>query len=143
MTMKSRARASALLLALLPAGLTAASQQSRPKEDRWLEVRSPHFVVVSNAGENSARRAAGDFERIRAVFLKALEDDRDEFEPVVVLAVKDEEGLKELLPEYWEREGSRPTASSSEASTNTSSWCDWMDVPRRATSSSTTNTSIY
>ena len=108
MTRKARTRASALLLALLSAGLTAASQESRPKEERWLEVRSPHFVVVSNAGENSARRAAGDFERIRAVFLKALEDDRDEFEPVVVLAVKDEEGLKELLPEYWEREGSRP-----------------------------------
>ncbi len=38
------------------------------KQDIWFEVRSPHFTVVSNAGEKVARRTAGDLERIRAVF---------------------------------------------------------------------------
>ena len=79
-----------------------------PIDDAWVEIRSPHFLVVSNADEGKARRTAGDFERIRAVFLNALDDARDESEPVVILAVKDQDGLKELLPGYWAREGARP-----------------------------------
>ena len=91
-----------LLLVHFSAVVTAAGN------DTWIEIRSPHFVVVSNAGEKKARRTAGDFERIRTVFLSALEDTRDESETVVILAVKNEDGLKELLPDYWGREGPRP-----------------------------------
>ncbi len=78
------------------------------KQDTWIEVRSPHFTVVSNAGEKMARRTAGDLERIRAVFLTALPKARDDGSPIVVLATKDQDGLKELLPQYWERKGQRP-----------------------------------
>jgi len=79
-----------------------------PADDGWVEIRSPHFVVVSNVDVGKARRTAGDFERIRAVFLDALDSARDESEPVVILAVKNQDGLKELLPDYWAREGARP-----------------------------------
>ena len=36
----------------------------------WVEVRSGHFVVASNAGESEARRIALEFERVRGVFWK-------------------------------------------------------------------------
>ncbi len=85
-----------------------ATNGATKKEDPWIEVRSPHFTVVSDAGEKKARRTAGDFERIRAVFLTALPKARDDGSPIVVLATKNEDGLKELLPQYWERKGQRP-----------------------------------
>ena len=34
----------------------------------WVEVRSAHFVVSSNAGEKEARRIADQFEQMRALF---------------------------------------------------------------------------
>src|SRR3990172_2712818 len=54
-----------LLLAALP--LAAAE-----KPEKWIEVRSPNFTIVSNASEKQARRAAEEFEQIRAVFQTAL-----------------------------------------------------------------------
>jgi hypothetical protein len=40
--------------------------------DRWVEVRSCHFIVSSNAGENDARRIANQIEEIRAVFIQTF-----------------------------------------------------------------------
>jgi hypothetical protein len=34
----------------------------------WLEVRTPHFLIVSNAPEKDARKAAHQFEGMRSVF---------------------------------------------------------------------------
>ena len=98
------------LLATLTLELSGleATHGAAKKEDPWIEVRSPHFTVVSDAGEKKARRTAGDFERIRAVFLTALPKARDDGSPIVVLATKGQDGLKELLPQYWERKGRRP-----------------------------------
>jgi hypothetical protein len=39
--------------------------------ERWVEVRSAHFVVSSNAGDREARRIADQFEQIRALFSAA------------------------------------------------------------------------
>ena len=76
----------------------------------WVELRSPNFVVVSNAGEERARRVAQDFERVRAVVQRALPQMRvDPRQPIAILAVKDEQSLRELLPQFWERNGPRPT----------------------------------
>lgn len=33
--------------------------------DNWIEVRSPHFTVDTNAGEKEARKIADQFEQIR------------------------------------------------------------------------------
>ena len=55
----------------------------------WIEVRSPHFVVASNAGEKEARRIADQFEQIRALFHTAFPNLRvDPSEPVLILAAK-------------------------------------------------------
>ncbi|MBI3484066.1 MAG: DUF1570 domain-containing protein [Acidobacteria bacterium] len=92
-----------LALLLSVAGPTAAADKPEP----WVEVRSPHFRVISNAGDKRARRAAGQFERFREVLRNTLVKGRlDSSMPMLIIAVKDEKGLKALLPEYWEKKGS-------------------------------------
>ena len=72
----------------------------------WVEVRSPHFVVSSNAGEKEARRIADQFEQIRALFHAEFANLRvDPAQPVLILAAKNENTMKMLLPEDWEVKG--------------------------------------
>jgi tetratricopeptide (TPR) repeat protein len=74
------------------------------KEEPWLEVRSPHFTVISNSGEKQARRAAGQFEQFRNVIETSLPRVRvDPNTPLVIFAVKDEDSLKLLLPQFRDR----------------------------------------
>jgi hypothetical protein len=47
-------------------------RQPTGAEQKWVEVRSPNFIVVSNAGEKEARKTAVHFEQIRAVFRRSL-----------------------------------------------------------------------
>jgi TPR repeat protein len=77
----------------------------------WIEVRSPHFTVVSDAGDSRARRVAQRFEQIRAVFEALAPGTRlDPPRPIVILAPRGENGLKELLPGFWETKGgTRPS----------------------------------
>ena len=35
----------------------------------WTEIKTSHFIVVSNASEHDTRRVAEQFEMIRAVFV--------------------------------------------------------------------------
>ena len=72
-------------------------------EDTWLEVRSPNFTVISNAGEKEARKIADQFEEIREVFHSTFVKMRvDLGKPVIVFAVKNEDSMKLLLPAFWE-----------------------------------------
>jgi tetratricopeptide (TPR) repeat protein len=99
-----RARCCALTVPLL-LGLASLSNAA----ETWMVARSPHFVVVSNAGERPARRVAHQFEQIRALFQAGFQVRLDPGRPFVILAVKDENSMKELAPDYWERRGgSRP-----------------------------------
>ncbi len=94
-----RALVLALLLGLARAGWSA----------EWIEVRSPNFRVIANTGETRARGVAGELERIRLVFRSALVNmSQDPGLPIVAFAVRNDESLRELLPEYWEREGRKP-----------------------------------
>lgn len=90
-----RAGRAAALLCL--AALTAST--ARAEERPWVEVRSPRFTIVSQAGEKSARDLAWQFEQVHSVFSRAypwakLESGR----PFVVIAVRNEEGLRALAP---------------------------------------------
>lgn len=90
-----RVAAVALAVSLTPS-LRAA------KSPTWVEVRTPNFVVVSNAGEKQARIAALQFELIRSVFRESVKGANTHPNPeVTVLAVKDSASVRELLPEYW------------------------------------------
>src|SRR6266566_355222 len=73
---------------------------------KWVEVRSPNFIVVSNAGEGQARKIAVQFEQVRSLFRESLAYVNKSTSPVItILAVKDENSLRELLPEYWAEKG--------------------------------------
>ena len=89
------------LVVLLPA-LTALAA----KEEVWTEVRSPHFIVVSNAGEKQARNVAEQFEAFRSGFSQMFPKARvDLGKPLTIFAVKNEKELRELLPGFWEKKG--------------------------------------
>jgi tetratricopeptide (TPR) repeat protein len=76
------------------------------KAEPWVEVRSPNFLVLTNANEKQGRRVAYQFEMIRAVFRQFfnLQGTATE-QPVIIIAARDEETLKPLLPEYWAKKG--------------------------------------
>ncbi len=75
-------------------------------KDTWVEVDSPHFNVLSNAGEGEARKLADQFEQFREMFHTAFPAFRlDLGKPLLIFVVKNEDGLKVLLPGYWEVKG--------------------------------------
>ena len=83
------------------AGL-AAAEGAAADERPWLEVRSPHFTIVSNAGEKPARDIAWQFEQVRSVFAVVWPwARRDEGRPFIVFVARDEATLRSLVPEYW------------------------------------------
>lgn len=68
----------------------------------WIEVRSPHFLVITNAGEKRGHDAAMHLERIRAFFRQLLAVAGYHPGPfVTVLAVKDGQTLRDILEQYW------------------------------------------
>ncbi len=92
-----------LVLLLLAAALASA----RDKAETWTEVRSPHFVVITNSSEKQGRRVADQFERMRDVFHAAFPKLQiDPGSPIIVLAVRDEKGFKALEPEAYLAKGS-------------------------------------
>jgi tetratricopeptide (TPR) repeat protein len=76
------------------------------KHEVWFEARSPHFVVVCNGGEKQARKTARQFEQIRSVFRQYIVIASGHSSPVItIFAVKNENSLRALLPEYWAAKG--------------------------------------
>lgn len=69
-------------------------------------MKSPHFTVISNAGEREARKIADQFEQFREVFHSTFPKWRlDPGKPLIIFAVKNEDSLKTLIPLYWEAKG--------------------------------------
>jgi TPR repeat protein len=80
-------------------------------EERWLELRGPHFTVISDAGERDTRQLLWQFEQVRGIFEPLWPWAKlDPGRPVVVHGAKDEATLKRLLPGYWEVKGGRRPA---------------------------------
>lgn len=96
----SRGIALSLLLLAVFASLAYA------QTDTWLEIRTPHFVVISNSKEKDARRVTRQFERMRTVFRKVFPDaNLDTPTPIIVLAVEDKRNLRALEPEIYLHQG--------------------------------------
>jgi tetratricopeptide (TPR) repeat protein len=94
----------ALLCSAVPPQVQAA------KRDAWVEVRSPNFIVVSNAGEKQARRTVIQFEQVHTLFREWLAVAQGHPSPVItVFAMKDEKSLGDLLPEYWTKGHMHPS----------------------------------
>jgi Protein of unknown function (DUF1570) len=89
------------LLALLFLSLLVSLRA--PAADNWVEGRSPHFTVYTPASQKEARNVASQFEQIRELFHVAFPTlQTDPAQPIIILAVKGEKGMQELLPEEWE-----------------------------------------
>ena len=74
----------------------AVSADSGP---HWVEVRSPNFRVLTNAGEKEGRRVASQFERMRTVFHILMPSASDDAAaPITVLALKDKTSFRTLEP---------------------------------------------
>jgi tetratricopeptide (TPR) repeat protein len=79
---------------------------ARDKTENWLEVRSPHFIVLSDSSEKQARHVADQFERMRVVFHTVFPKAHvDPGTPIVVLALKDKNGFRALEPEAYLAKG--------------------------------------
>lgn len=99
--MLTRILVAALLLSATPA-------HARDKNENWIQITSPHFVVVTNASEKQGRRVADQFERMRSLFHglfpKAQMDAAGA--PIIVLAVKDDKDFRALEPQEYLAKGS-------------------------------------
>ncbi len=85
-----------LLLGLGPALAQRARAQGKPAA--WIEIRTPHFLVISDGKQKPARRVARQLEQMRA----ALEQSFPSFQTwpqssMVVLALKDEASMQALV----------------------------------------------
>lgn len=93
-----------LLLLFILTGATFAL--GKDSGEGWIEVRSPNFVVLTDAGEKQARHIAGQFERMRNVFHTAFPKAAvDSSSPIVVLALRDRKGFQSLEPETYLAKG--------------------------------------
>lgn len=80
--------------------------------DSWVDVKSAHFTVISNAGERAGRSVAFDWEQLRIAIHAAWPWARVDLDrPLVVFAVNAEDDMKAFAPQYWEQRGAvRPDA---------------------------------
>jgi len=97
---------SIFLLLLVASAVATAHEDS----DRWIEVRSPRFTVVTNSGVVQGRRIAAQFERIRSIFHQSYpEIENDPELPVVILAVKRKDQFRQLAPKTYSSKQSLAT----------------------------------
>ena len=86
---------------LLPLFIAAISS-ARDKPQNWIEVQSPHFLIITNGNEKQGRHVADQFERMRAVFQKAFPDLKvDPAAPIIAIVLKDEKDFRALEPEEY------------------------------------------
>jgi Tfp pilus assembly protein PilF len=86
--------------------LIACAPRRATAKETWIQVISPHFTVISNAGDKDARKIADQFEQFREVFHNSFPSLRlDLGRPLIIFAVKNQDSLKTLLPGYWEVKG--------------------------------------
>jgi tetratricopeptide (TPR) repeat protein len=84
------------IVLLFAPGLSVAEHH-----ENWIEIQSPHFTVLCNGGEYEGRKAALEFEEIRALFQHMYPKLRvDSGKPTIVFALKNEDSLKLLMPSY-------------------------------------------
>jgi tetratricopeptide (TPR) repeat protein len=102
----------ATLVATLVALLATAQVTRAEHHENWIEIRSPHFTVYSNAGEHDGRRVALEFEEIRAMFEQSFPQLRVDSggKPTIIYALKNEDSLKLLLPTYGQNKNAMKIA---------------------------------
>jgi len=78
--------------------LSASPSQAAEK---WVEIRSPHFVVATDAGEKRGREVAQRFEQMRAIFGQLMLKDKVNIPvPLQIIAFRNNKELKQHGPLY-------------------------------------------
>src|SRR5947207_6482035 len=68
-------------------------------EAQWIEIQSPHFSVVTDAGERRGREVAIRFEQMRAVFGALMVKANVNLPvPLQIVAFRDSKELKQVVP---------------------------------------------
>lgn len=73
LTLRAAALA-ALFLAIFLAALAAPAAALPRKNDSWIQLKSPHFTLFSNASDRTARKIALDLERLRSALAQLNPD---------------------------------------------------------------------
>ena len=90
-------------LAILLAALCGSACAST---DQWVEVRSPHFTVVTDSNEKQGRHMLDQFERMRWMFqILFPKVNVDPVKPIVVVAAKDRRIFRTIEPETFLAKG--------------------------------------
>ena len=96
-------RRTIILVFLLAVALSASA---RDQVDHWLEVRTQHFVVLTDTNEKQGRRVAAQLERMRSVFQLLLPTASDSpGSPIIVLALKDRKAFQAVEPQAYLAKG--------------------------------------
>jgi hypothetical protein len=97
---------SLLLLALCPA-VRASDKEKKPEKEKkekiepWTEIRTAHFIVVSDGGEKTARRFANQFEILLRVFQSTLPKARTTNGlPIRLIVARDGQSFARVVPEF-------------------------------------------
>jgi tetratricopeptide (TPR) repeat protein len=86
--------------------LFSAHAWARDNAPAWVEVRSPHFTVVTDAGEKEGRHVADQFERMRWVFQTLFPHANvDPAAPIMVIGVRNKQGMEALEPDAYRAKG--------------------------------------
>jgi Tfp pilus assembly protein PilF len=110
-TMFTRLPRRTRVVVLFLSAFSPSTPASATSKDVWVEVRSPNFAVISNAGAKPARQIANQFEQFRGVFHDSFPRLRvDIGKSLVIFALRNEESLRMLLPAYWEAKNSKHPA---------------------------------
>jgi tetratricopeptide (TPR) repeat protein len=86
-----------LCLLILPLLGTMRAQAA----EKWVEIRSPHFVVATDAGEKRGREVAQRFEQMRAIFGQLMLKNKVNIPvPLQIIAFRNNKELKQHGPLY-------------------------------------------
>jgi TonB family protein len=89
-------------IALFVSFLATCAPSAGAQTDTWLEVHTPHFLIVTNSNEKEGRRVARQFEGMRSVFQRVFPDaELDRAASMLVFAVQDKRTLREFEPEAY------------------------------------------
>ena len=68
--------------------------------DEWIEVKSAHFTVVSNASERSTRKLVWQLEQVRSATAALWSWAKADLnKPLSVIVLKDENSMRALAPQ--------------------------------------------
>jgi tetratricopeptide (TPR) repeat protein len=86
------------LVVLFAATLSAAPRVSAA-EPQWIEIQSPHFSVITDAGEKRGREVAMRFEQMRAVFGALMTKANVNIPiPLQIVAFRNTKELRQIAP---------------------------------------------